>query len=260
VVKAAYDGAGHKVFERTAQASRRAVTPQTAHTMNVLLRNVVSAPDGTGRLAQVADFTVAGKTGTAQMVNGATGAYYQSRLVGSFVGFVPAKDPRLVILVVLYDVPHGHFGGLFAAPAFSAIASNALQYLDVAPEQPATEVASILPFAREAEASTTAPPDQSDIMEDRPERARAEIAKAAAPAPGLTPNFIGLSLRGALALARLYRLNPAIAGAGYVAAQAPRPGLRSDGTVRLALAIDLKRAISTARRPAGVAHDGGSRP
>jgi cell division protein FtsI (penicillin-binding protein 3) len=267
VVKAAYDGAGHKVFERTAQASRRAVTPQTAHTMNDLLRNVVSAPDGTGRLARVADFTVAGKTGTAQMVNGATGVYYQGRLVGSFVGFVPAKDPRLVILVVLYDVPHGHFGGLFAAPAFSAIASNALQHLDVAPEQPATEVASILPFAREAEASTTAPREQSEIIEDRPEiiedrpeRAQAEVAEASAPAPGLTPNFIGLSLRGALALARLYRLNPAIAGAGYVAAQAPRPGLRSDGTVRLALASDLNRAPSTARRPTGVAQDVGSHP
>ena len=83
--------------------------------MNPLLRNVVTGADGTGRLAQVADFTVAGKTGTAQMVNPATGGYYQSRLVASFVGFLPADDPRLVILVVLYDVSHGHFGGLYAA-------------------------------------------------------------------------------------------------------------------------------------------------
>ena len=80
--------------------------------------------DGTGRLAQVDEFTVAGKTGTAQMVNPATGGYYQSRLVASFVGFLPADDPRLVILVVLDDVGHGHFGGLVAAPVFSEIAAG----------------------------------------------------------------------------------------------------------------------------------------
>ena len=57
--------------------------------MNRLLQSVVNGPDGTGRLARVGDFVVAGKTGTAQMVNPTTGAYYQSRLVASFVGFFP---------------------------------------------------------------------------------------------------------------------------------------------------------------------------
>ncbi|MGH7880226.1 MAG: peptidoglycan D,D-transpeptidase FtsI family protein, partial [Candidatus Binataceae bacterium] len=149
VVKAVVDAAGG-ILRHTPQVLRRAVAPQAAHTMNDLLRNVVSAPDGTGRLAQVANFTVAGKTGTAQMVNPATGAYYQNRLVASFVGFVPAKDPRLVILIVLYDVPHAHFGGLFAAPVFSQIASAALRRLEVAPERPVTAIASLLPLPFDA--------------------------------------------------------------------------------------------------------------
>ena len=68
--------------------------------MNLLLRNVVMSDDGTAAKARVDGFIVAGKTGTAQMVNPATGAYFQNRLVSSFVGFLPADDPRLVILVV----------------------------------------------------------------------------------------------------------------------------------------------------------------
>ena len=148
VVKAAYDADGDEILRHTPQALRRAVSPEVAHQMNLLLRNVVNGPDGTGRLAQVADFTVAGKTGTAQMVNPATGGYFQSRLVASFVGFLPADDPRLVILVVLYDVAHGHFGGLYAAPVFSEIASAALQRLEVAPRKtsPGYDTASLLPF------------------------------------------------------------------------------------------------------------------
>ncbi|MBI3759346.1 MAG: penicillin-binding protein 2, partial [Deltaproteobacteria bacterium] len=73
VVKAAYDPAGNEILRHTPQVLRRAVTPEVAHQMNLLLRNVVNGADGTGHLAQVADFTVAGKTGTAQMINPATG-------------------------------------------------------------------------------------------------------------------------------------------------------------------------------------------
>ena len=98
-------GRQRRFCTHTPQALRpRDFTRTSRIQMNLLLRNVVNGHDGTGRLAQVADFTVAGKTGTAQMVNPATGAYYQNRLVASFVGFLPADDPRLVILVVLYDV------------------------------------------------------------------------------------------------------------------------------------------------------------
>jgi cell division protein FtsI (penicillin-binding protein 3) len=252
VVKAAYDAAGRKIFEHTAQAVRRAITPNAAHIMNELLRNVVSAPDGTGQLAQVADFTVAGKTGTAQMVNPITGGYYQSRLVASFVGFVPAKDPRLVILVVLYDVPHGHFGGLFAAPAFSAIAANALRDLEVAPERPIAQVAGLLPFASAADPSMAASEVyQQDQPDDGPESAQPGLTETSAPTPGRTPNFLGLSLRGALALARHYQLNPEIGGAGYVAEQKPAPGFPNVGTVRLALANDSDRAIRNSRPAIG---------
>ncbi|HZP46167.1 MAG TPA: penicillin-binding transpeptidase domain-containing protein [Candidatus Binataceae bacterium] len=231
VVKAAYDADDHRLFENHPQVVGRAVTLQTAHLMNHLLRNVVDAPDGTGRLAQVADFTVAGKTGTAQMVNPTTGTYYQNRLVASFVGFVPADDPRLVILVVLYDVQHGHFGGLFAAPVFSKIAANALEHLDVTPEHPRYATAGILPFAP----ADDGPADGSDPPTVTATDSSSGAAAPRPQGPQRVPSFVGLSLRSAMALARTYHLNLAARGTGYVTAQEPPPGMMTDAPVRVIL-------------------------
>ncbi|MBV8450765.1 MAG: penicillin-binding protein 2, partial [Deltaproteobacteria bacterium] len=80
VVKAAYDADGRAVLIRSPQVLRRALTPAVAHTMNEVLRGVVNGRNGTAHLARVADFTVAGKTDTAQMVNPVTGTYYRDRL------------------------------------------------------------------------------------------------------------------------------------------------------------------------------------
>jgi cell division protein FtsI (penicillin-binding protein 3) len=220
VVRAAYDAGGREILRHTPQTLRRAVSPDVAHTMNQLLRGVVDGPEGTGRLARVADFTVAGKTGTAQMVNPATGTYYQSRLVASFVGFVPAEDPRMVILVVLYDVPHGHFGGLFAAPVFSEIAGDALAHLEVVPPAPSYETASLLPFGVS---------DNSDHHDDGAPESRSDSSVNAGFAPvsaasGIVPEFRGLSLRAALDLARSRRIDVEVSGSGYVVSQKPGPG------------------------------------
>ena len=234
--------------------------------MNFLLRSVVNAPDGTGRLAQVADFTVAGKTGTAQMVNPATGTYYQSRLVSSFVGFVPAQDPRLVILVVLYDVQHCHFGGLYAAPVFSEIAASALRHLSVAPDSSSHTTASLIPLVPAALAGTIS--DETDqtagapvlTADDRVSVSRGLSSTGPSPGadensiPGLTPDFHGLSLRSAFALARTRRLNLESAGAGYVTKQKPLAGSPIDGRpVQLVLAgnttPDGTKLISMTGRP-----------
>jgi cell division protein FtsI (penicillin-binding protein 3) len=248
VLKAAYDAAGHQLIEHTPQALGRALAPAVAHQMNLLLRGVVNAPDGTGRLAQVADFTVAGKTGTAQMVNPATGTYYQSRLVSSFVGFVPAQDPRLVILVVLYDVQHGHFGGLYAAPVFSEIAASALRHLSVAPDSGSHTIASLIPLVPAALAGAIS--DEADQADGAPASRRFSSTGPSTGAdenslPGLTPDFHGLSLRSAFALARARRLNLESAGAGYVMKQNPRAGAPIDGRpVQLVLASNAMPGAS----------------
>lgn len=239
VVRALYDPQGRELERHTPQVLGRAVSPAVAHTMNVLLRSVVDSEGGTGRRARVEDFMVAGKTGTAQMVNPQTGAYYQSRLVASFVGFVPADDPRLVILVVLEDVSHGHYGGLFAAPVFSSIAAGTLGRLNVAAKPRAYETAGLLPAAMLGEGGepATGMAAGSEYAIDEP-----------VPAPSAMPDFSGLSLRGALGLAHRAGLNLEVAGSGYVISQTPAPGeALSATTVKLALAAGAGSAPPMAR-------------
>ena len=147
---------------------RRAIAPDIAHQMNLLLRNVVMSDGGTAAKARVDGFIVAGKTGTAQMVNPENGTYYQNRHVSSFVGFLPADDPRLLILVVLYDVGHEHFGGLIAAPVFSEIAQGAVRDLNItAPSQP-YDTASMIPMPDFGK-------DSAARKSGRRERAAAEV-------------------------------------------------------------------------------------
>lgn len=112
---------------------RRVLAPAMAKTVSELLRGVVDE-GGTGTLAAVPGYHVAGKTGTAQKPE--RGGYSATKYVASFVGFVPATDPRLVILVTA-DEPRGAiWGGVVAAPAFQSIARFALQYLEVPPDAP----------------------------------------------------------------------------------------------------------------------------
>ena len=93
---------------------------------------------GTGTLAQVPGYKVAGKTGTAAKLDD-DGGYSESRYFASFVGFVPASNPRLVILVSV-DEPRGAiWGGVVAAPAFQQIAKFGLQYLEVPPDASPTQ-------------------------------------------------------------------------------------------------------------------------
>ena len=106
---------------------RRIVTQWVARQIMAMLKNVVA--EGTGTLAEVPGYQVAGKTGTAAKPD-ERGGYSDSRYVASFVGVVPASRPRLVILVSV-DEPQGAiWGGVVAAPAFSQIAKFGLQYLD----------------------------------------------------------------------------------------------------------------------------------
>jgi cell division protein FtsI (penicillin-binding protein 3) len=112
---------------------RRIVSRAVAAELTTMLKDVVST--GTGTSAQIPGYQVAGKTGTAQKPN-PHGGYSTSRYVASFVGFVPASKPRLVVLVAV-DEPHrAIWGGSVAAPAFAQIARFCLQYLEIPPDGP----------------------------------------------------------------------------------------------------------------------------
>ncbi|MDQ3893588.1 MAG: penicillin-binding protein 2 [Actinomycetota bacterium] len=111
---------------------RRVLAATVAARLTNMLRGAVL--EGTGQLARIPGYDVAGKTGTAAKPD-PEGGYSSDKYVASFVGFVPASAPRLVILVAI-DEPRGdYFGGVVAAPVFQHIATFALQYLEVPPER-----------------------------------------------------------------------------------------------------------------------------
>jgi cell division protein FtsI (penicillin-binding protein 3) len=123
---------------------RRVLRADVARDVLVMLETVV-APDGTGNAARVANYRVAGKTGTARKI--APGGYADNRFTAVFAGIAPASEPRLAVVVVIDDPRAGeYYGGIVAAPVFSAVAQGALRILAVAPDdfRPAAEATATL--------------------------------------------------------------------------------------------------------------------
>jgi cell division protein FtsI/penicillin-binding protein 2 len=118
--------------------ARRVMSASTAAALRDMLEGVL-APGGTASEVKIAGYQLAGKTGTANKIDPTTHEYSQSAYVASFVGFAPAKDPKLLISVMV-DEPHGAiYGGSVAAPAFGKIAQFALGYEKIPPTVDATK-------------------------------------------------------------------------------------------------------------------------
>lgn len=112
---------------------RRVISEKTSQQMIEILKAAVKT--GTGKKAAVPGFDVAGKTGTAQKMDPETRRYSKTAFMASFIGFVPADDPKLAILVMV-DEPKGtYWGGEVAAPAFREIARQVLRYINVPSNQ-----------------------------------------------------------------------------------------------------------------------------
>ena len=125
---------------------RRVISAQTAAEMSKMLGEVVRV--GTGALAAVDGYKVAGKTGTARKPLVGQRGYEEGAYVSSFAGFVPAEQPRLTAMVIL-DQPTPIFGGLVAAPVFADIARYALREMRIPPPAGTQPVTS----ARDADAA-----------------------------------------------------------------------------------------------------------
>jgi cell division protein FtsI (penicillin-binding protein 3) len=110
-------------------AGTRVVSSLTAAQMRQMLQGVVL--HGTGRRAILEGYSSAGKTGTAQKVDPATGAYSKTKYVGSFAGFAPINDPQLAVVVILDSAVGLHQGGQVSAPIFQRIMQQSLEYLHV---------------------------------------------------------------------------------------------------------------------------------
>jgi cell division protein FtsI (penicillin-binding protein 3) len=147
---------GEVVQETAPVQVRRVISEPTARQVTNILQGVVTR--GSGRAAAVEGYTVAGKTGTAQKFDATLGKYSVQRSITSFVGYLPAEQPRATILVSIDEPQAGvAWGGVAAAPVFSAIAQQTMRYLRVPPEGSQTRSVEGLVARREPlSAGTTA--------------------------------------------------------------------------------------------------------
>ena len=231
VVRRVEEPSGELVREFSPIAERKVIEPETADRVMGLLREVVLT--GTGRKAKVEGFEIAGKTGTAQKVD-PNGRYSMIDHVASFVGFIPASRPSLVVLVSL-DSPRGvrNEGGDVAAPVFAKIASEAARLLAIVPDDPTRNIRMV----------TYAP---ETITQTRLVSERARETVALLDDPRLMPDLRGKSLREAALAAAKHGLAVQIRGTGVVREQTPLPGTPIEPGSSCSLVLSLVQSSSSA--------------
>lgn len=137
LVREIRDSRGETVYTFGGVARRRVIGPRTAEAMARMLQAVVS-PEGTARAIAIPGYQLAGKTGTARKL--VDGRYSDSHHVGSFAGFFPASQPRVVITVIVDEarLPGGAdaYGSKVAAPSFRHLAEKLIAYLDIKQVEP----------------------------------------------------------------------------------------------------------------------------
>jgi cell division protein FtsI (penicillin-binding protein 3) len=138
LLRGTVDARGH-VAKAARKPGRRVLSARTAKTLSRILEGVVRE-GGTGTLAALEDWRVAGKTGTARKPDNVRGGYKPGAYVGSFIGFAPAERPAVVVAVVIDEPTRGYYGGSVAAPVFREVTSTALRRLGVVPTLPAKAV------------------------------------------------------------------------------------------------------------------------
>ncbi len=140
IVKSVMDENGTPFIQCQPRQVGEVISPHACMLMTTALRKVVS-PEGTAPKAAVEGFDVAGKTGTAQKVEN---GQYVRKYYSSFIGFFPASDPEISILVSLDDPVGGaYYGGSVAGPVFRAVAEKVAEYLGMEPQTPQPEVAKL---------------------------------------------------------------------------------------------------------------------
>ncbi len=200
VVKELRHMGGKTVKEINPIIIRRVISEDTSEIVTDILASVTT-PGGTGVNAAIDGFRVAGKTGTAQKHSKVKRGYEDGKYVVSFLGFVPADKPALVILVAIDEPEHGFSGGGTAAPAFKEIATESLSYLGI--------------FAQgliRAENETAGTGD--DLALGTGKGLLVSVA-----APGVVPDFTGYTMRGALGMASMHALELDMVGSGKAVSQ-----------------------------------------
>lgn len=243
---------------------REIIRPETAATLRRLMEGVIL--NGTGPLARLDGWTAAGKTGSAQKIDPATGRYSPTQLIASFTGFAPINDPAVTILVSL-DSPVGqHEGGQVAAPVFKRIAEQVLSYLNVprdVPLSPKLVQASYKTSELDESASLedftpvdfAALPDQPPAVSKQAEAVPAKPSVTMALDEGgdiAVPDFRAKTMRDVTEMCLRLGLEPVLVGSGLALDESPADGAKvrrgAKITVRFGTPEEAAKAIKLNRK------------
>lgn len=194
---------GNILYQSTHSSLGNPIHPETARKLTEMLRGVVQE-GGTAPLAEIAEYPVAGKTGTAQKPNPNHRGYAEGKYIASFIGFAPIDNPKLVLLVLIDEPKGAYYGGEVAAPLFRQIMFRSLQYLGLPPEGDKKEVWT-------ASESFPSIPFTAKHLERKGKYFK-------------VPDFEGASLRHVLQAVTPYPVEVEFKGSGVARKQWPKPG------------------------------------
>ncbi len=206
VVRGLTDKDNRPVKMFTPEVVRRVVSPETARIVSRMMTDVVGAEDGTGKNAHLVNVSVAGKTGTAQKFDFSRGVYSSDKVRTSFIGFFPAENPRVAIIVMLDEPQHDKWGGVAAAPVFRNIGEQILNCIK-------TDIRETPVF------------EQDPVQKIKLVAAEETILHEEMDEDTLMPNFVGLTIREALRKAADRDIDLQISGSGWAVRQYPPEGV-----------------------------------
>jgi cell division protein FtsI/penicillin-binding protein 2 len=199
---------------------RRVFSKETARWLRKMLAGVVET--GTGEAAWLEDYTIGGKTSTAQKAN-PEGGYFNDKVVASFIGMSPALNPRIVLYVAVNE-PKGDertlYGGKVAAPTFARILNRILKYLKVPPDRHSTIAARQEQLQKIKKASAK----KIVKLPNKLSSQEAETNQIDKFSPEKIPNLIGKSMKAAIKTLNQLDLKGIYEGNGLVVKQSPEPG------------------------------------
>ena len=186
---------------------RKVIAPDVAKRLTNMLTEVVGAVDGTGKNARIVNVAVAGKTGTSQKFDFTRGVYSSEKVKTSFMGFFPADNPQVAILVILDEPQRDKWGGVAAAPVFRNIGDQILNC-----------------FKTNIRETPVFDQNKTNKMQLVSSGQPLSLESVAADDESVIPDFLNLTIREAMKKARARSIELKISGNGWAVSQYPHAG------------------------------------
>lgn len=249
IVKAIRDVATGEVTEVQPKTLGRPLTSEQAMKMKLMLMGV-TMKEGSGYVARVPGFPVAGKTGTAQKVDPNGRGYIKGGYISSFAGFLPANDPKFVIYIAVDQPRKGYYGSTVAAPLFSRIAKFAVRQYGLnpvliseediikRPTEVSRELASRTKQEKAVEKLTKTSSVNGSVQVAVADNQSVAAGEKASTGQKIVPDLDGLSLREVMLRLQGQSVPLRIHGHGFVSSTRPAPGSKLEDGDELAVFLE----------------------